>query len=85
METKRNSEAVTIPYVVYENAMARNERHIIRLWIALIISILMIAASNVSWLIYMNQYDFCSYELSTDGGGNANYIGNDGDIHNGEN
>lgn len=32
----------------------------------------------------MSQYDFESYELTTDNGGNANFIGNDGDIYNGE-
>ena len=48
-----------------------------------------IEAINKHWIEYLNEYDFESYsetyevELSTDGGGNANYIGNDGDINNG--
>jgi biotin transporter BioY len=77
-------ENQSISYIAHESAMARAERHIKRLWIALIVAIVMIFASNAIWLAYINQYDFESYEISTDGGGNANYIGNDGDIYNGK-
>ena len=63
--------------------MARMERHIKRLWIALIIAISLIFASNAVWLSFISQYNFESYDLSTEGGGNANYIGNDGEIYNG--
>ena len=75
-------ENQSISYIAHESAMARTERHIKRLWIALIVAITLIFASNVIWLAYISQYDFESYEISTDGGGNANYIGNDGDIYN---
>lgn len=81
METK---QSVSVPFIVHEAAMARAERHIKRLWIALIIAVLAIVATNISWLIYISRYDFESYELSADNGGNANYIGNDGDIYNGK-
>ena len=87
VETVENSKnhvenPAKIPFIVYEATIARMERHIKRLWIALIVAIVMIFASNAIWLAYINQYDFESYEISTDGGGNANYIGNDGDIYN---
>lgn len=72
-----------MPFIVHEAAMARAERHIKRLWIALIIAIIVIFATNGCWLLFINEYNFESYELSTDGGGNANFIGNDGDIYNG--
>lgn len=75
---------IKIPFIVYEATIARMERHIKRLWIALIVAIVLIFISNIAWLAYINQYDFESYEISTDGGGNANYIGNDGDIYNGK-
>lgn len=78
------NDKIEIPYIVHEAEMTRSERHIKRLWIALIIAILIICASNIAWLIYISQYDFESYDLSTEGGGNANYIGQDGDIYNGE-
>jgi biotin transporter BioY len=77
------SQNENVPYIVYEAEMTRSERQIKRLWIALIIAITLIFASNVVWLMYINQYDFESYDLSTEDGGNANYIGQDGDIYNG--
>lgn len=77
------SQNENVPYIVYEAEMTRSERQIKRLWIALIVAIALIFASNVVWLIYINQYDFESYDLSTESGGNANYIGQDGDIYNG--
>ena len=30
---------------------------------------------------FFNNYDLSTVEMSTDGGGDANYIGNDGDIN----
>lgn len=79
-----NEKEISVPYIVHESEMARAERNVRRLWIALIITIILIVFTNAGWLLYISQYDFCSYELSTDGGGNANYIGQDGDIYNGE-
>ena len=85
MTDKENNSAV--PYFVYEGEQARNERHIKRLIIALIVSIALIFASNAAWLFAWCQYDYSSEEttIELDGGdgGNANYIGNDGDIYNG--
>lgn len=67
----------------YETTAARDEQKYKRLWIVLIITIILLAATNVTWLIYMSQYDFESYEVAADNDGVANYIGNDGDIYNG--
>lgn len=71
-----------VDYIVFEGEMARSERHIKRLWIALIIAIAAIIATNLAWLYYISQYDFEDYEytLSTRGGGNASFVGGDGDI-----
>lgn len=80
-------EKLTVPYIVYESAMARSERHIKRLVIALVISIIMIVASNIAWLYVWNSYEYVgdSSEISVESeGGNANYIGSDGEIVNGE-
>lgn len=89
MSEKENNSAV--PYFVYEGEMARNERHIKRLIIALIVTIALMFFSNAAWLFAWCQYDYSSEEITStttielDGGdgGNANYIGNDGDIYNG--
>lgn len=72
-----------VPYIVYESAQVRAERTIKRLTVALIISIFLIFVSHAAWLFFVSQYEFESYDLSTDGGGNASYIGQDGDINNG--
>ena len=76
-----------VPYMVYEGSMARAERHIKRLVIALIIAVIGIVATNAAWLHVWNSYEYIgdSSEINVDSdGGNANYIGNDGDINNGE-
>lgn len=81
-----DNEQMTVPYIVYESAMARNERHIRRLVIALIVAVVMIAVTNVAWLILWNSYEYVGESsVSVEGEGTANYIGNDGDITNGEN
>jgi hypothetical protein len=81
--TKNQDLGVNVPYVVHESAMARAERNIKRLWIAIIASIVLLFASNAFWLWAWMQYDYESYEAITDSGGDANIIGNDGDIYNG--
>lgn len=100
-EKKKSLEPV--PYIVHESAMARQERTIKRLWIALIVCSVLLAACvgvcyilhkncldkiesiNNKWIDYISQYDFEDYtvDVSTDGGGDANYIGENGDIYNG--
>lgn len=72
-----------VPYIVYEGDMARSERHIKRVWIALIVVTVSFLISNLAWIWFINQYDFESYEVTAEGDGHANYIGQDGDIYNG--
>lgn len=79
-----NSTAASVPYIVFEAEQARHERTIKRLLIGLIISILVSFAINIAWLVAWCQYDYYSEDIQLDAGsGNANYIGNDGDIYNG--
>ena len=75
-----------VPYIVHETAMARNERNVKRMIVAVITAIALLFASNALWLYAWMQYDYSSEEVIIDSqdGGNANYIGNDGDIINGE-
>lgn len=73
----------SVPYIVHESSMARMERQIKRLWIALIVAIALLFASSVIFTYTWLQYDYASYEAITDDGGDANIIGNDGDIYNG--
>lgn len=81
---------LTIPYFVHEGDMARSERMIKKLIIALLISVVIIFASNAIWLYAWMRYDYASSDstsstVQVDGkDGIANYIGNDGDITNGK-
>lgn len=76
IETKSIEDTIneSVPYIVYEGTVARHERTIKRLIIALVISIILIFASNAIWLHYIQQYDFQSYEYSQDGEG-VNVLG----------
>ena len=58
----------------YEATVARDERKYKRLWIVLIITIILLVATNVTWLVYISQYDFESYDYAQDGAG-VNIIG----------
>lgn len=57
----------SVSYYTFESERMRSEKREKRLWIALIIAIILIFASNVGWLIYESQFD--QIEYSQDGGG----------------
>jgi hypothetical protein len=70
-------EKLTVPYIVYESSMARAERQHKRLWIALIVAVVMIVASNLAWLYVWNSYEYVGdseITYSQDGEG-VNIIG----------
>ncbi len=71
-----------ISYIVFEGEMARAERHIKRLWITVIVTILLLAATNILWIVYEMQYETVSYSQDGEGINNVN-IGEQGDLNNG--
>lgn len=77
-----------VPYIVYESEAARHERTVKRLLTALLISILLMVATNLAWLWVWNQYDFTSetYTVESGSNGNSNILeaGEDGVINNAE-
>lgn len=78
-------DVAMIPYIVYESAEAKAERTVRRLVIALVLAVAMLFASNALWLHAWMQYDYADDSVEIDAGsGTANYIGEDGDITNGE-
>lgn len=79
-------KADPVPYIVHESAMARQERTIKRLWILLILVISLLVATNGAWLWWESQWEVVeTTEITQENdGGYNNYIGNDGDIYNGE-
>lgn len=78
---------MTVQYIVYESAMARNERNVKRLLIIIAMLIVMLFVSNLIWVWFMYGTEFESYEVTADSNSNAYYneIGNnfEGDVNNG--
>lgn len=75
--------AEDVPFIVHEAAQARAERGAKRLIIAVVLAVVLMFASNVVWLVAWLQYDYVSYDVNSEDGGNANFIGDDGDTNNG--
>lgn len=44
-----------IPYIAHESEMMRMEKESRRLWLALLISILILIVSNLLWMIYSRE------------------------------
>jgi hypothetical protein len=72
-----------VPYVVHESDMARLERTIKRLWILLLVLIVLFVGSNGWWIWRESQFEDITITQENEDGYN-NFIGNDGDIYNGE-
>lgn len=79
---------ITIPYLVHESDMARQERTIKRLWVLCIILILLLAGSNAFWFYYESQFEEVvetTQEVTQENSdGINNFVGGDGVITNGE-
>ena len=57
-ETCKNAKSApeNVPYIVHESTMARMERQIKRLWIAVLVLIVMLVATNGAWIWYESQF-----------------------------
>ena len=87
MHNNSDNNGVAVPYFVYEGEMARNERKEKRLVLIVLILISLLFLSNALWLYEWSQYDYesTSKTVTLEGeDGVVNYIGEDGDITNGE-
>ena len=65
---------VYVPYIVHEGVQVRLERTIKRLVCALILTILLLFASNALWVWYISGCDIETYDYVQDGVG-VNIIG----------
>ena len=85
-ENSTENNVLSVPYVAYESALNRFDKHNKWLIIIIIILVVLLAATNMIWVYEWNQYDYVDEVTTVDAGnGIANYIGDDGDITNGEN
>lgn len=75
-----NKAPETIPYLVHEGIMARQERTIKRLWILCIVIFIALVATNAGWIYYEQQFEdqVITQELTQDSGegGTNTYTGN---------
>lgn len=76
-------DAPSIPYIAYESAKARDERNFRRLWVVILVLIGLLFGTNAAWLWYESQSQSIEISQEYESGYN-NFIGNDGDIFNGE-
>ena len=83
---KSCKEPESVPYIAHEASMARMERQAKRLWIAVLLLIVLVVGTNAAWLFFESQGETVEkWEITQENdGGYNNYIGNDGDIVNGE-
>ena len=56
-QDKKVTVPENIPYIVHEDHIARQERHIKRLWILCIIIFVALIATNAGWIIYESQWE----------------------------
>lgn len=75
-----------IPFIAHEQMMVRMERTNHRLWILCIFLIICLVASNLAWVLYESQWEVYEEQTVTQesADGVNNFIGNNGDIYNGE-
>ena len=61
---KVQSAPENVPYIVHEASMARMERQIKRLWIAILILIFLLVGTNGAWLYYESQRETIYQEVT---------------------
>lgn len=75
-----------VPYIVFESEMVRLERIIKKLFVLIVVLIVILFGTNIYWIWYGSQFEeVVTTEVTQDNAdGINNYVGNDGDITNGE-
>lgn len=75
-------DMMQIPYVVYEGTQARNERTTKRLIFVVLLTVVLLFASNALWLYAWMQYDYTGEVYEQDGQGYNNInTGSQGDVN----
>jgi hypothetical protein len=75
---------IVMSRIAFERMQAKDERNDRWRNIIIVLLAVLLALTNAMWLYAWNQYDYYSEEVTVDSddGGNANYIGEDGNIYN---
>lgn len=81
-KTCKDNRAV-VSFAAFERAILELKDANRRLWIIVLLLIMLLFGTNAAWLYYENQFSDIEITQENEDGYN-NFIGNDGDIHNGE-
>ena len=79
----KEQHAEPVPFIVHEGTMARAEITIKRLWITILLLIVLLVGTNAGWIWHESQFEDIAISQENEDGYN-NFVGNDGDIFNGE-
>lgn len=79
---RKNVFTTTVPLAVLENTRASKDMTIKRLVHVIVLLIVLLVASNVFWVWRETRFETVRIQQENEDGIN-NYIGNDGDIYNG--
>ena len=73
MENENMNDITPVPYYFHEKVVDSLERINKRLWIALILVVVMLVATNGAWIWYESQFqdEVVTVEATTDAGGPA--------------
>ena len=74
-------DILMVPYIVYEGSLTRMERTVKRMFVALVVCIVCLLATNIGWMIYESQFETYTYDQDGEGINNLNY-GLQGDLSN---
>lgn len=82
-----NQDNIIMSRIAFERVQAKEERDNRFKNILLLVLVILVFLSNALWLYVWNSYDYYTETVEIDtgseNGGDANYIGSDGDIYNG--
>ena len=81
-----NNDNIIMSRIAFERMQSKDERNDRWRNIIIILLIILLVLTNAMWLVAWNSYDYVDgyVEIDTGEGGDANYIGDDGDIMYGE-
>ena len=82
-ETMNKEDLYRVPYVVFESICDRHMKIIKRLLVLCILLVVLLVGTNAMWIWYESQFEDVVVTQEGENGHN-NYIGNDGEIYNGE-
>lgn len=78
-------KTASLPYYVHEGEMTRMERVNRRWFIAFLVVLVMLFATNAGWIVYESQFETYEVEQDIDTGIGSAYVAGVGDVNYGQN